>query len=145
MKKSNFVFNYLAYSFEKGIKYYIVRWKRAVQKIALQEFYLNIDDDEDVVDKVEEKKKVEQLKTNSLIVKKFRYIAYKNMRSKYSKLKDNFEKYREICTRLKIVELKQKKMLKDLIRRQRSSITTESGSTSEPELIKTMETEQIKV
>ena len=114
LKKNNFVFNYLAYSFEKGLKYYIIKWNRVIKKLSLQDFYLNQDDDEDVVDIVEEKKKLEHLKSTSLIVKRFRNIAYKKLRSNFSLLKDNFDKWNSSSIRLKIIALKQKKMLKIL-------------------------------
>lgn len=121
MKKSNFVFNYLAASFEKGLKFQFVRWRRIIKKIAVQDFYLHVDDDDNVKDIVEEKKKIEQLKSNSLVIKKFRNIALKNLRSKYSLIKDNFTKWRHSSTKLKILDLKEKKMLKSLLLREQKS------------------------
>lgn len=129
-KKNNFVFNYLAYSFEKGTKFYMIKWKRIIKKIALQQFYLNQDDDDDVIDLEEEKKKMTKIKENSLIVKRFRNITYRNLRSKVSQVKDNFFKWRDTTMRLRILALKQLRILRQF---EEKGITQVSSSEASQE------------
>ena len=128
MKKNNFVFNYLAYSFEKGLKFYMVRWKRIIKKLALQQYYLNLEEDKDVVDLEEEKKKVAQIKENSLIVKRFRNLTYRNLRSKVYLVKNNFLKWRDNTLRLKIAQLKQLRLERSS---QRTNLTSNEDSKSQ--------------
>jgi hypothetical protein len=127
-KKNNFVFNYLAYSFEKGMKYYMIKWKRIIKKISLQQFYLNQDEDDDVVDVEEERRKIAELKNNSIIVKRFRNVMYRNLRAKISTTKNSFLLWRNNALRLKIIALKQKRMLKQLQEKGVTQIPTGQAS-----------------
>ncbi|MFM7857450.1 MAG: hypothetical protein ACKO96_37395, partial [Flammeovirgaceae bacterium] len=69
-----------------------------------------MEEDKDVVDLEEEKKKLAQLKENSLIIKRFRNFTYKNLRAKVYRKQNTFVKWRDNAFRLKIAELKQLKL-----------------------------------
>ena len=109
LKKNNFYFKFLVSSFVKDKKYYLIRWMREAKKLRVEEYYMHLDDEPSVIDKEENKRKIEILKNHSFIIRKFRNIALKINRINLSKIQSCFYKWTQVAYRFKIQTLKLKK------------------------------------
>ena len=82
---------------------------REAKKLRVEEYYMHLDDEPSVIDKEENKRKIEILKNHSFIIRKFRNIALKINRINLSKIQSCFYKWTQVAYRFKIQTLKLKK------------------------------------